>query len=69
MDLSEDDIVEILKLFERSNFDFLQLQHGERMIIVSKGGYRIEGGAVPAARPTPLSRLRSPSLQPQASSR
>jgi acetyl-CoA carboxylase biotin carboxyl carrier protein len=48
MELSEDDVLEILKLFEQSNFDFLQLQHGERKITAAKGGYRIEGGAVPA---------------------
>lgn len=48
MELSEDDVLEILKLFEQSGFDFLQLQHGERKITVAKGGYRIEGGAVPA---------------------
>jgi len=39
MELSEDDVLEILKLFERSKFDFLQLEHGERKITVSKGGY------------------------------
>ena len=39
MELSEDDVLEILKLFEKSKFDFLQLEHGERKITVSKGGY------------------------------
>jgi acetyl-CoA carboxylase biotin carboxyl carrier protein len=39
MELTEDDVLEILKLFEQSKFDFLQLQHGERKITVSKGGY------------------------------
>src|SRR5438477_11405828 len=39
MELSEDDVLEILKLFEQSKFDFLQLEHGERKITVSKGGY------------------------------
>ena len=38
MELTEDDVIEILKLFEQSKFDFLQLQHGERKITVSKGG-------------------------------
>src|SRR5437016_11064804 len=27
MELSEDDVLEILKLFEQSKFDFLQLEH------------------------------------------
>src|SRR5262245_8216739 len=39
MELTEDDVLEILKLFEQSKFDFLQLEHGERKITVSKGGY------------------------------
>jgi acetyl-CoA carboxylase biotin carboxyl carrier protein len=40
MELTEDDVLEILKLFEQSKFDFLQLEQGERKITVSKGGYR-----------------------------
>ncbi len=36
VDLSEDDVLEILKLFEQSHFDFLHLEHGERKITVSK---------------------------------
>jgi acetyl-CoA carboxylase biotin carboxyl carrier protein len=40
MELTEEDVLEILKLFEQSKFDFLQLEHGERKITVSKGGYR-----------------------------
>jgi acetyl-CoA carboxylase biotin carboxyl carrier protein len=39
MELTEEDVLEILKLFEQSKFDFLQLEHGERKITVSKGGY------------------------------
>lgn len=39
MELTEDDVLEILKLFEQSKFDFLQLEQGERKIMVSKGGY------------------------------
>src|ERR1700676_4634938 len=39
MELSDDDVLEILKLFEQSRFDFLQLEQGERKITVSKGGY------------------------------
>src|SRR5262245_25504192 len=44
MELTEDDVLEILKLFEQSKFDFLQLEQGERKITVSKGGY-VPGGA------------------------
>jgi acetyl-CoA carboxylase biotin carboxyl carrier protein len=39
MELTDDDVLEILKLFEQSKFDFLQLEQGERKITVSKGGY------------------------------
>ena len=46
MELTEDDVIEILDLFEKSKFDFLQLQHGERKITVSKGGH------APPAEPT-----------------
>jgi len=56
MELTDDDVLEILKLFEQSKFDFLQLEQGGRKITVSKGGHR--GGpmsagtdAAPAAAP------------------
>jgi acetyl-CoA carboxylase biotin carboxyl carrier protein len=50
MELTEEDVLEILKLFENSKFDFLQLEQGERKITVSKGGYVQAGGsAVPTA--------------------
>jgi acetyl-CoA carboxylase biotin carboxyl carrier protein len=54
MELTEDDVLEILKLFEQSKFDFLQLQQGERKITISKGGYRpatAELAAAPARAP------------------
>jgi acetyl-CoA carboxylase biotin carboxyl carrier protein len=50
MELTDDDVLEILKLFEQSKFDFLQLEQGDRKITVSKGGYVLAGtGAAPAA--------------------
>ena len=52
MELTEDDVLEILKLFEQSKFDFLQLEQGERKITVSKGGFvSTHAGAVTAAQP------------------
>src|SRR5258705_13870987 len=45
MELSEEDVLEILKLFEQSKFDFLQLEHGERKITVSKGGCVASAGS------------------------
>src|SRR5437762_3023121 len=52
MELTEDDVLEILKLFEQSKFDFLQLEQGERKITVSKGGFvpaRASSAPVPFA--------------------
>src|SRR5437762_12302273 len=51
MELSEDEVLEILKLFEQSKFDFLQLQQGERKITVSKGGYTPQGDLAPPSTP------------------
>ncbi|MCC6890489.1 MAG: acetyl-CoA carboxylase biotin carboxyl carrier protein [Hyphomicrobiales bacterium] len=74
MDLSEDDVLEILRLFERSKFDFLELQHGERRIAASKAG------AIPAlsvtppvtapmlAAPLPAAHIAQSSVQPAAPS-
>jgi acetyl-CoA carboxylase biotin carboxyl carrier protein len=45
MELTDDDVLEILKLFEQSKFDFLQLEQGERKITVSKGGYSPAGAS------------------------
>lgn len=54
MELTDDDVLEILKLFEQSKFDFLQLEQGERKITISKSGY-VSGHAdvipPPAAAP------------------
>ncbi len=51
MELTEDDVLEILKLFEQSKFDFLQLQQGERKITVSKGGYVPANAEAPKSVP------------------
>jgi acetyl-CoA carboxylase biotin carboxyl carrier protein len=52
MELTEDDVLEILKLFEQSKFDFLQLEQGERKITVSKSGYvSARTDATPVAAP------------------
>src|SRR4051794_35138273 len=64
MDLTEDDVLEILKLFEQSKFDFLQLEQGERKITVSKGGYVPAGTPAAAA----VSRPAAQSAPPPAAS-
>ena len=52
MELTEDDVLEILKLFEQSKFNFLQLEQGERKITVSKSGHVSPvSAAAPAAPP------------------
>jgi len=67
MELTEDDVLEILKLFEQSKFDFLQLEQGERKITVSKGGYAPAGtGGARAASAS--SAVATASAPPQASS-
>jgi acetyl-CoA carboxylase biotin carboxyl carrier protein len=72
MELTEDDVLEILKLFEQSKFDFLQLEQGERKITVSKGGYvsaRIEAAParlLPAAGMAPAAAAVPPAAAPQA---
>jgi len=54
MELTDDDVLEILKLFEQSKFDFLQLEQGERKITVSKSGYvSARAEALPAAAVAP----------------
>ena len=39
MDLTDDDVLEILNLIEQSHFDFFRLQSGDLNLTVSKGGY------------------------------
>lgn len=76
MDLTEDDVLEILKLFEQSKFDYLHLEEGGRKITVSKAGYvpaRSEALATPLASAAPRadpapSRAASPQAEAQPSS-
>lgn len=53
MDLTEDDVLEILNLIEKSGFDFLQLQMGDLKLVVSKGGYMGGAAAVAASSDSP----------------
>jgi acetyl-CoA carboxylase biotin carboxyl carrier protein len=68
MELTEDDVLEILKLFEQSKFDFLQLEQGERKITVSKGGYvsaRTDAALAAApSRPLPAAGGAAPAAAP-----
>ena len=57
MDLTEDDVLHILKLIDESKFDYFQLEVGELKITVSKGepiplaSSPANAGVVPAAAP------------------
>ena len=67
MELTEDDVLEILKLFEQSKFDFLQLEQGERKITVSKGGYvpaGVGGAGVVSSTAAPSIAAAAPSPSP-----
>jgi acetyl-CoA carboxylase biotin carboxyl carrier protein len=68
MELTEDDVLEILKLFEQSKFDFLQLEQGERKITVSKGGYVPAGASASAATAAvpPATSAARPAASPSA---
>lgn len=77
MELSEDDVLQILKLIDESTFDYFQLEVGELKITVSKGEPLPVAGsstapavhapapqaAAPAAQPAPAA---APPAQPQA---
>ncbi len=72
MDLTEDDVLEILNLIEKSGFDFLQLQTGDLKLVVSKGGYMgsgaatVPGDAPPAAAPQATEpKKEAPAAEPQ----
>ena len=64
MELTEDDVLEILKLFEQSKFDFLQLEQGERKITVAKGGYVAARSDAAPARELPVAEAASLAAPP-----
>ena len=52
MDLTEDDVLEILNLIEQSHFDYFRLQSDDLNLTVSKGGYiPLASDAAPAPAP------------------
>jgi acetyl-CoA carboxylase biotin carboxyl carrier protein len=72
MELSEDDVLHILKLIDESKFDYFQLEVGELKITVSKGDPIPLAGAAPQpvavnAAPTPAPALAAkPAAAPAA---
>ena len=54
MDLTEDEVLEILKLLDNSSFDFMELEIGDLKLTVSKGGFvpdALDRDPVPAREP------------------
>ncbi|HEY7221091.1 MAG TPA: acetyl-CoA carboxylase biotin carboxyl carrier protein [Candidatus Binatia bacterium] len=73
MELSEDDVLHILKLIDESKFDYFQLEVGELKITVSKGdpipisGTTAQPAAVSAASsPAPVAAKPAPAPTPAA---
>ena len=72
MELSEDDVLHILKLIDESHFDYFQLEVGELKITVSKGepiplGSAPQNSAAPIAAPAPKAAAPAPiAAAPQA---
>ena len=66
MELSEDDVLQILKLIDESTFDYFQLEVGELKITVSKGEpIPLPGASAPAAQaPTPARAAAAPQPAP-----
>lgn len=69
MELSEDDVLHILKLIDESKFDYFQLEVGELKITVSKGDPIPLPGAAPqavavSAAPSPAATAARPAAAP-----
>lgn len=62
MELSEDDVLHILKLIDESKFDYFQLEVGELKITVSKG----DPIPIAGAAPQPVALNSAPSAAPAA---
>jgi acetyl-CoA carboxylase biotin carboxyl carrier protein len=60
MDLTEDDVLHILKLIDESKFDYFQLEVGELKITVSKGEPIPLASSNTAASPSPASGAAEP---------
>jgi acetyl-CoA carboxylase biotin carboxyl carrier protein len=69
MELSEDDVLHILKLIDESKFDYFQLEVGELKITVSKGDPIPIGSSAPqpTAAPSPTIATAKPQPMPATS--
>jgi len=66
MELSEDDVLQILKLIDESTFDYFQLEVGELKITVSKGEPIPLAGSAASASAAPSPARATAALAPQA---
>src|SRR5947209_2937580 len=66
MELGDDDITEILKIFEQSKFEFLHLEHGELKLSVAKTGYQPYGATPAPPAPPPPTIVSPPQAAPAA---
>lgn len=67
MDLTDDEVREILDLIDKSNFDFLELEIGELKLTVSKGAHVPEqapAAATPVRDDEPPAALKEPATGP-----
>ena len=62
MDLTEEEVLQILSLIEKSSFDFFELQSGDLKLVVCKSGYR--GNAL---APAPAAEAAAPAKAPAPS--
>lgn len=78
MDLTEDDVLEILDLIEKSSFDYFELELGELKLVVSKGEFdpKLSGRDSPvelagkpsvSAEPVATPQAANPSPEPDPS--
>ncbi|MDH3240330.1 MAG: acetyl-CoA carboxylase biotin carboxyl carrier protein subunit [Alphaproteobacteria bacterium] len=73
MELTEEDVVEILRLIEESDFEFFRLRSGDLNLTVSKKGYvpagfdgPASGAPVPAQAPPPQPAGEAPVPKPES---
>lgn len=72
-ELTQEEVLQILELIEKSSFDYLELQLGDLKLTVSKSGVRPQGGsasgAEPAASARPATKVEIEAIKPGASAR
>ena len=72
MELTQEEVLQILNLIEKSDFDFMQLQVGELKLTVSKGNYvpsaatSVPSDPQPAVKPAPEFKETKPKIEQPA---